>query len=212
MSVTLSRWLSDQTAELHRLVEAQLLPGGRVAAFDDVVRLVTIHARVLSRYADPLDAVQHIPGAAPLSRWRLAAQADLAAWGAASADVGAVGSDTVGSEPVGSESVGSESVGSEPVGSEPVGSEPGPDELVGVRYVLEGARVGLRVLAPQVVDAVRTAGVAGSEFFVPEPDAGHRWHAVRDWLDGAENLPTDRQQVLLGAQEAFAAYRPEPTT
>jgi heme oxygenase len=197
MSVALSRWLSDQTAELHRLVEAQLLPGGRVAAFDDVVRLVTIHARVLSRYADPLDAVQHIPGAAPLSRWRLAAQADLAAWGAASADVGAVGSDTVGSEPVGSESVG---------------SEPGPDELVGVRYVLEGARVGLRVLAPQVVDAVRTAGVAGSEFFVPEPDAGHRWHAVRDWLDGAENLPTDRQQVLLGAQEAFAAYRPEPTT
>lgn len=179
----LSVWLRDRTALLHRDSEVGLLPTGGVTGFGDVVRLVTAHQRVLADYAGLIDELLPIPGAGPLSSWRSAAESDLLAWGVAIAVA----------PPVRQRSPGLH------------------EHLIGVRYVVEGARMGIRTLASQSAEVVSAGGELPSRLLRADPDAGPRWHAVRRWLDSAGHDRLDRERILGGAREAFASYRPVPT-
>ena len=176
----LSRWLAGETAEQHELVEVDLLPEGRVTGFDDVVRLVTVHQRVLAAYAGPADDLVPIAGTAPLAAWLAAADRDLLAWG----------------------------VPPRPASGSVPASNWTSDYLVGVRYVMEGARMGLRVLANEVATVLADAGEQPSTLLRADPEAGPRWRAVRRWLDDPGHDGIDREQVRGGALDAFDSYRP----
>lgn len=208
----LSRWLAECTRTAHRRAEASLLPDPAAFDFGAVRALVLAHHRVLHRYAAALDSATPIPGVPPTGRWLLDAAADLRGWGIGDPDGDPSAPDT---------------------GAGRFASSPRTAELVGARYVVEGARLGLRALAGSAHEATVAAGVVPSRLFTAEPDAGGRWHAVRGWLDaidregpgragiatagtggaGAagrteEGQPVDRGAVLAGALEVFAAYEP----
>jgi heme oxygenase len=86
-------------------------------------------------------------------------------------------------------------------------AETDPAVWAGVGYVLEGARMGSRVLVGPVARALRVPvapGVGVDYHLDGLSDPGGRWKRVRDAIAAADRTPADRAAILRGAVDTFA--------
>lgn len=79
----------------------------------------------------------------------------------------------------------------------------GRDEALGAWYVLEGSRLGGRLLAREARRRLPAVAAATGALEADDPAAG-RWPAFCDWLDGPTGVHR-AEAGLAGAQATFAA-------
>jgi heme oxygenase len=83
----------------------------------------------------------------------------------------------------------------------------GPEELAGCLYVLEGACLGGRVIAPVLRERLGVARGSGASFFIGDAEGTQaRWSVFLDWLEGLVRAGAPRGEIVASARAAFLAF------
>ena len=79
------------------------------------------------------------------------------------------------------------------------------EHLAGCLYVLEGSRLGARVIARFVEEHLGLTRLRGCSFFADEgQETSRRWTEVLRWLEGhADEASVDQRQIVSSAAETF---------
>lgn len=75
----------------------------------------------------------------------------------------------------------------------------------GVLYVLEGARLGAKLIAERLARAGHRPGSPGYRFFAGASDIAPRWRRFRDLVDGGDWTMVEMEQACAAAAATFAA-------
>jgi heme oxygenase len=82
-----------------------------------------------------------------------------------------------------------------------------PAELAGCLYVLEGACLGGRVIAPALRDRLGVAEGSGASFFIGDADGTEaRWRVFVAWLEGLVDAGAPTDEVVAAARATFLAF------
>jgi heme oxygenase len=82
-----------------------------------------------------------------------------------------------------------------------------PEELAGCLYVLEGACLGGRVIAPVLHQRLGVAQGTGSSFFVGDADGTQaRWSVFLAWLEGLVDAGAPTAEIVASARATFLAF------
>jgi heme oxygenase (biliverdin-IX-beta and delta-forming) len=83
----------------------------------------------------------------------------------------------------------------------------GPEELAGCLYVLEGACLGGRVIAPVLRERLGVARGSGASFFIGDAEGTQaRWRVFLDWLEGLVRAGAPRGEIVASARATFLAF------
>jgi|SRR6185436_12404087 len=83
----------------------------------------------------------------------------------------------------------------------------GPEELAGCLYVLEGACLGGRVIAPALRERFGIARGSGASFFIGDAEGTQaRWSVFLDWLEGLVRAGAPRGEIVASARATFLAF------
>src|SRR4051812_36950025 len=83
----------------------------------------------------------------------------------------------------------------------------GPEEVAGCLYVLEGACLGGRVIAPALRERLGVAQGSGASFFIGDAERTQaRWSVFLDWLEGLVRGGAPRGGVVGSARDTFLAF------
>jgi heme oxygenase len=82
-----------------------------------------------------------------------------------------------------------------------------PEELAGCLYVLEGAALGGRVIAPALRERLGVANGSGASFFIGDADGTHaRWSVFLAWLEGLVEAGAPTAEIAAAARATFLAF------
>jgi heme oxygenase len=82
-----------------------------------------------------------------------------------------------------------------------------PGEVAGCLYVLEGACLGGRVIAPALRERLGVAQGSGASFFTGDAEGTPaRWSAFLDWLEGLVRAGAPADQIVASARATFLAF------
>jgi heme oxygenase len=82
-----------------------------------------------------------------------------------------------------------------------------PEEMAGCLYVLEGACLGGRVIAPVLRERLGVAQGSGASFFIGDAEGTQtRWRVFLDWLEGLVRADTQTSEIIASAQATFLAF------
>jgi heme oxygenase len=80
-------------------------------------------------------------------------------------------------------------------------------DLAGCLYVLEGACLGGRVIAPALRERLGVADGSGASFFVGDADGTHaRWSVFLAWLEGLVEAGAPTAEIAASARATFLAF------
>jgi heme oxygenase (biliverdin-IX-beta and delta-forming) len=83
----------------------------------------------------------------------------------------------------------------------------GREQLAGCLYVLEGACLGGRVIAPVLRKRLGVARGSGASFFIGDAEGTQtRWSVFLDWLEGLVRAGAPRGEVVASARATFLAF------
>ena len=81
------------------------------------------------------------------------------------------------------------------------------EELAGCLYVLEGACLGGRIIAPVLRDRLGVAEGSGASFFIGDGDGTQaRWHIFLAWLEGLVDAGAQLDELVASARATFLAF------
>jgi heme oxygenase len=81
------------------------------------------------------------------------------------------------------------------------------EELAGCLYVLEGACLGGRVIAPALRERLGVARGSGASFFIGDAERTQaRWSVFLDWLEGLVRAGAPRGEIVASARDTFLAF------
>ena len=79
--------------------------------------------------------------------------------------------------------------------------------MAGCLYVLEGASLGSRIIAPALHRRLGIAKDSGASFFAGDAEAtSTRWTRVITWLDGLGRDSDRRGEIVAAARATFEAF------
>jgi heme oxygenase len=82
-----------------------------------------------------------------------------------------------------------------------------PEELAGCLYVLEGACLGGRVIAPALRERLGVAQGSGASFFIGDADGTQaRWTDFLAWLEGLVRAGAPAAKIVASARATFLAF------
>jgi heme oxygenase (biliverdin-IX-beta and delta-forming) len=82
-----------------------------------------------------------------------------------------------------------------------------PEELAGCLYVLEGACLGGRLIAPKLRERLGVTQGSGAAFFVGDDERTHaRWSVYLAWLEGLVRAGAATAEIIASAQATFLAF------
>ena len=82
-----------------------------------------------------------------------------------------------------------------------------PEEVAGCLYVLEGACLGGRVIAPALRERLGVAQGSGASFFTGDGAATPaRWSAFLDWIEGMVRAGAPTGEIVASARATFLAF------
>ena len=82
-----------------------------------------------------------------------------------------------------------------------------PEEVAGCLYVLEGACLGGRVIAPALRERLGVAQGSGASFFTGDAEATHaRWSVFLDWIEGMVRAGAPTGEIVASARATFLAF------
>ena len=82
-----------------------------------------------------------------------------------------------------------------------------PAELAGCLYVLEGACLGGRVIAPVLRDRLGVAEGSGASFFIGDAAGTQaRWRVFLAWLEGLVDAGAPTDELVASARATFLAF------
>jgi heme oxygenase len=81
------------------------------------------------------------------------------------------------------------------------------EELAGCLYVLEGACLGGRVIAPALRERLGVAQGSGASFFIGDADGTQaRWRVFLAWLEGLVDAGAPTAEIVASARATFLAF------
>jgi heme oxygenase len=81
------------------------------------------------------------------------------------------------------------------------------EEVAGCLYVLEGARLGGRVIAPALRERLGVAQGSGASFFTGDGAATlTRWSAFLDWIEGMVRAGAPTGEIVASARATFLSF------
>jgi heme oxygenase len=82
-----------------------------------------------------------------------------------------------------------------------------PEEAAGCLYVLEGACLGGRVIAPLLRERLGVAQGSGASFFTGDGAGTQaRWTVFLDWLEGLVQAGAPTREIVASARATFLAF------
>lgn len=82
-----------------------------------------------------------------------------------------------------------------------------PEEVAGCLYVLEGACLGGRVIAPALREQLGVAQGSGASFFTGDAEGTPaRWSAFLEWLEGLVRAGAPAGEIVASARATFLAF------
>jgi heme oxygenase len=82
-----------------------------------------------------------------------------------------------------------------------------PEEVAGCLYVLEGACLGGRVIAPALRERLGVAQGSGASFFTGDAEATQaRWSVFLDWIEGMVRAGAPTGEIVASARATFLAF------
>jgi heme oxygenase len=82
-----------------------------------------------------------------------------------------------------------------------------PEELAGCLYVLEGACLGGRVIAPALRERLGVAADSGASFFIGAAErTPARWRVFLAWLEGLVQAGAPTAAIVASARATFLAF------
>jgi heme oxygenase len=82
-----------------------------------------------------------------------------------------------------------------------------PEEVAGCLYVLEGACLGGRVIAPALRERLGVVRGSGASFFTGDAEATQaRWSVFLEWIEGMVRAGASTGEIVASARATFLAF------
>jgi heme oxygenase len=82
-----------------------------------------------------------------------------------------------------------------------------PEEVAGCLYVLEGACLGARVIAPALRERLGVAQGSGASFFTGDAEGTQaRWSVFLEWIEGIVRAGAPTGEIVAAARATFLAF------